>query len=102
MITTPQEPGWNSNVYVIATTRIFVLVGTAYLLRSLYNMVSHIWGPRLASILDGKFRPRSSPLCSMASHMTDNPFMPCSYCERSRPRADKLECVAHSISGRGS
>lgn len=65
VINTSQEPGWNNNVYAITTTRFFVLIGTAYLLRSLYNLVSLNWGPRLASVLDSEFRPRSSPPCSM-------------------------------------
>lgn len=102
VITTSQEPDWNNNVYVITTTRVFVLIGTAYLLRSLYNVVSPNWGPRLASILGGEFRSRSSPPCSVTSHIIDNPFMPCSYYERARPRADKLGYLAHGISGRGS
>ena len=31
VITTSQESSWDSNVYVVVTTRIFVLMGTAYL-----------------------------------------------------------------------
>ena len=46
---TSQGPSWESNVYVIVTTRIFVLMGTAYLIRSLYILVSATWGSRLAS-----------------------------------------------------
>lgn len=60
VITTSQEPDWNNNVYVIATTRGFVLIGTAYLVRSLYNLVSPTWGPRLASILAREFQLRST------------------------------------------
>ena len=56
MITTSQEPSWGSNMYVIVTTRIFVLIGAAYLVRSLYNLVSPSWGSRLASIAAGELR----------------------------------------------
>lgn len=49
MITNPQEPSWESNVYFIVTIRIFVLMGTAYLIRSLYILLSVTWGSRLAS-----------------------------------------------------
>ena len=49
VITNPQEPSWESNVYFIVTTRIFVLMGTAYLIRSLWTLVSANWGSRLAS-----------------------------------------------------
>ena len=55
-ITTSEESSWDSNVYVIVTTRIFVLIGTAYLVRSLYNLVSPSWGSRLASIAAGELR----------------------------------------------
>ena len=49
VITTSQGLNWESNVYVIVTTRIFVLMGAAYLLRSLYNLVSATWGSRVTS-----------------------------------------------------
>ena len=53
VVTTPQEPSWDSNVYVIVTTRMFVLMGTAYLLRSLYNLVSAAWAPLFVSNVAG-------------------------------------------------
>ena len=53
VLTKPQEPSWESNAYVLATTRIFVLMGTAYLGRSLYKMVSPAWGSRAASTAAG-------------------------------------------------
>ena len=49
VITTSQGSSWESNVYVIVTTRFFLLMGTAYLIRSLYDLVSATWGSRLAS-----------------------------------------------------
>lgn len=58
-----QGPSWESNVYVLATTRIFVLMGTAYLVRSLYNLVSPAWGSRPASIVAGEPSFSSGPPC---------------------------------------
>ncbi len=49
-----QESDWNNNVYVIATTRAFVMIGIAYLVKSLYNLVPSIWGTRSASIAAGR------------------------------------------------
>ena len=54
VITTSQGPSWENNVYVIVTTRLFFLMGTAYLIRSLYILVSATWGSRLASIFARK------------------------------------------------
>ena len=54
VITTPQEPSWDNNVYVIVTTRMFVLMGTAYLIRSLYNLVSAAGVPRFVSNVAGE------------------------------------------------
>ena len=65
MITDPQEPSWESNVYFIVTIRIFVLMGTAYLIRSLYVLVSVTWGSRLASTFACK-------LCSCSYFSADN------------------------------
>ena len=55
VMTTSQESSWESNVYVIVTTRFLVLVGTAYLVRSLYDLVSATWGSRIASAVACKF-----------------------------------------------
>lgn len=51
---TPQQPSWDSNIYVQTITRIFVMVGVGYLVRSLYSQVSSTWGPRPASIAAGE------------------------------------------------
>lgn len=52
-LTVPQQPDWNNNVYVLATTRMFVMIGMAYLIKSLYNLVPSIWGTRSAPIAAG-------------------------------------------------
>ena len=54
VINTPQDPSWTNNIYLLATTRTLALMGTAYLVRSLYNLVSPAWGSRPASIVAGK------------------------------------------------
>ena len=60
--TNSQGPSWDSNVYVITTTRILILMGTAYLVRSLYNLVSPTWSSRAASIVAGEpFFPSCPP-----------------------------------------
>lgn len=56
----PQQSDWNNNVYVLATTRIFVMIGLAYLLRSLYNLMPSNWGTHPASIAAGGHSFRSS------------------------------------------
>ena len=48
-----QQPEWNYNVYVLATTRILVMIGVAYLIKSLYTLVPLIWGSGSASIAAG-------------------------------------------------
>ena len=50
----PQQSDWNNNVYVLATTRIFVIIGMAYLVKILYNMASSMWGARSASIAESE------------------------------------------------
>lgn len=49
----PQQSDWNNNIYVLATTRVLVVIGVAYLIRSLYGLVPSIWGTRSASIAAG-------------------------------------------------
>ena len=51
-VVTPSEgQSWNSNIYVQASTRIFVIFGVGYLVRFLYYQVSSTWGSRSASIM---------------------------------------------------
>ena len=40
-----QQTGWKDNIYVLTTTRVFVVVGAAYLCRSLYYLVTRYSGP---------------------------------------------------------
>ena len=49
-----QQPEWNYNVYVLATNRILVMIGVAYLIKSLYTLVPLIWGSGSASIAAGE------------------------------------------------
>ena len=49
----PQQSDWNNNIYVLAVTRIFVMIGVAFLIKNLYNLMPTIWGTRSASIAAG-------------------------------------------------
>ena len=40
-----QQSEWENNVYVLTTTRIFVVAGAVYLCRSLYYLVTRYSGP---------------------------------------------------------
>ncbi|CAD6584147.1 MAG: hypothetical protein ASARMPRED_001612 [Alectoria sarmentosa] len=52
---TPSEgQSWDSNVYVQASTRIFVVIGVGYLVRVLYFQVSSTWGWRAALLAAGE------------------------------------------------
>ncbi|CAD6590898.1 MAG: hypothetical protein ASARMPRED_005096 [Alectoria sarmentosa] len=44
------QSDWSNNVYVVVTTRVFVMVGMAYLIKSLYHLLPSNWGTRSASI----------------------------------------------------
>ncbi len=35
----PQQDMWNDNVYVLTTTRILIVIGVSYLLRSLFQLI---------------------------------------------------------------
>lgn len=39
-----QQSDWESNVYVVATTRVFILAGVVHLGRSLYQLMSRSSG----------------------------------------------------------
>ena len=58
---TSQQSDWSNNIYVVATTRIFVMIGMAYLAKSLYNFVPSIWGTRSASIAAGEYSSLPNP-----------------------------------------
>ena len=49
----PQQSDWNNNIYVLATARILIMIGMAYLIRSLYSLVPSIWGTHSASVAAG-------------------------------------------------
>ena len=57
----PQQSDWSNNVYVIVTTRVFVMVGMAYLIKSLYHLLPSNWGTRSASIAAGRLSLASNP-----------------------------------------
>ena len=49
----PQQSDWSDNIYVLTTTRVLVMIGAAYLIRTLYSLVPSIWGTRSASVAAG-------------------------------------------------
>ena len=49
----PQHTDWSNNIYVLTATRVLVMIGVAYLIKSLYSLVPSIWGTRSASIAAG-------------------------------------------------
>ena len=56
-----QQSDWESNVYVLTTTRIFVVAGAVYLCRSLYYLVTRYSGPVIGTIQHA--RTASSEFC---------------------------------------
>ena len=46
-----QQSGWEKNIYVLTTTRIFVIAGVVYLLRSLYYLIARYSGPAIGTTL---------------------------------------------------
>ena len=76
VLTTPQGPNWDSNVYVVATTRIFILMGTAYLVRTLYNLVSPAWGSRAASTVAGELFLPYSLICLVSDQLLTTRLCP--------------------------
>ena len=51
----PQQSDWSDNIYVLTATRVLVMLGMAYLIKTLYSLVPSIWGTRSASIAAGAF-----------------------------------------------
>ena len=45
-----QQSEWENNIYVLTTTRIFVVAGAAYLCRSLYYLVTRYSGSVIGTI----------------------------------------------------
>ena len=54
VIAPSEGQSWDSNVYVQASTRIFVMMGVGYLVRFLYYQASSSWGSRPASTAAGE------------------------------------------------
>ncbi|KAL9103183.1 MAG: hypothetical protein Q9163_001749 [Psora crenata] len=38
-ISTPKQTTWDSNIYVVAMTRVLVIIGVSYLIKSLYQLI---------------------------------------------------------------
>ena len=45
-----QQSEWENNIYILTTTRIFVVAGAVYLCRSLYYLVTRYSGPVIGTI----------------------------------------------------
>jgi len=50
----PQQSNWNDKVYLVAVTRILVVVGVSYLLQSLYQLFRYSWSSDDNSLLSRK------------------------------------------------
>lgn len=74
---TPSEgQSWDSNVYVQASTRIFVIIGVGYLVRVLYFQVSSTWGWRAAPLAAGELALLSTLHWSVDSPRLTAPSCP--------------------------
>ena len=67
VITTPQDPSWGNNIYVLVTTRTLALMGTAFLVRLLYSLLPPTWRSRPRSIVAGKPSRASRAACIVTS-----------------------------------
>ena len=67
VVMVPQDPTWANNIYLLGTTRAFALMGTAYLVRSLYNLLAQTWDSRPASVVAGKLSCLPHIACIVAS-----------------------------------
>lgn len=63
-----QQPDWNNNIYVLATTRILGMVGAAYLVKSLYTLTRLTWGTRSAFLAAGRLSSLSSLTFTLELH----------------------------------
>ena len=48
-----QQSNWSNNVFVLATTRILIMIGLAYLIKSLYAYLHLAWSTRSDSLVAG-------------------------------------------------
>lgn len=65
---TSQQSDWNNNVYVLATARILVMAGVAYLVKSLYILMTLILGTRSASLAAGTLSSLSALVFRLEMH----------------------------------
>ena len=49
-----EQLDWNNNIYVVATIRILLVIGVAYLIKILYSLMPFMWGTRIASAAHGR------------------------------------------------
>lgn len=63
-----QQPDWNNNIYVLATTRILVMVGAAYLVKSLYTLIRLTWGTRSNFLAAGRLSSLSALTFTLELH----------------------------------
>ena len=49
-----QQLDWNNNIYVLATIRILLVIGVAYLVKIVYGLMPFTWGTRTASVAHGR------------------------------------------------
>ena len=49
-----QQLDWNNNIYVLATIRILLVIGVAYLIKILCSLMPFMWGTRTASVAHGR------------------------------------------------
>lgn len=63
-----RQPDWNNNIYVLATTRILVMVGAAYLVKSLYTLIRLTWGTRSAFLAAGRLSSISAIIFTLELH----------------------------------
>ena len=63
----PRQADWSDNIYNLATIRVVIIIGVAYLVKSLYNLVASIWGTRSASIAAGE--PPFLPIVTYAPEL---------------------------------
>ena len=76
VITTPQDPSWGNNFYVLVTTRTLALMGTAFLVRHLYSLLPPTWRSCPRSIVTGKPSRASRAACIVTSHRLNNRSYP--------------------------
>ena len=49
-----QQLDWNDNIYVLATIRILLVIGVAYLIKIMYGLMPFMCGRRTAPVAQGR------------------------------------------------